>query len=58
MEVVMCSGQCDQAICRMKLGLSGLSSSCLLRLRRGEGELACSYQHTKQSHDHKHMHRM
>jgi hypothetical protein len=23
-----------------------------------EGELACSYQHTKQSHDHKHMHRM
>jgi hypothetical protein len=37
MEVVMCSGQCDQAICRMKLGLSGLSSSCLLRLRRGGG---------------------
>jgi hypothetical protein len=61
----MCSGQCDQPICRKKLGKLGLSSSCLWRLggRRmrldiflawallREGGLACSYQHTKQSHD-------
>jgi hypothetical protein len=62
----MCSGQCDQANCRMKLGKLGLSSTCLWRCEgRGSGlisfslghcwrrrdGLACSYQHTKQSHD-------
>lgn len=31
----LCLGQCDQANCRMKLGMLGLSSSCLWRLEGG-----------------------